>query len=46
MLNGLEKTLEHKIPARDRRWQIEEEQEVYSANNNLFAQGWPITSET
>jgi four helix bundle protein len=46
MLNGLEKTLEHKIPAKDRRWQIEEDQEVYNANNNLYAQGWPITPET
>lgn len=46
MLNGLEKTLEHKIPASDRRWKIEEDQEVYNANNNLYAQGWPNTPET
>ena len=46
MLNGLEKTLEHKIPERERRWQVEEKLENYNTNNDLFFQGWPITAET
>jgi len=45
MLNGLEKTLERKVPERERRWQIAEETEVYCANDESFPQGWPITIE-
>ena len=42
MLNGLEKTLEHKIPKPERRWEIAEESALYGANFELFPQGWPI----
>jgi len=45
MLNGLEKTLERKDPARGRRWQLAEETAVYGANDESFPQGWPINSE-
>ena len=45
MLNGLEKTLERKVPERERRWQIAEETAVYGANDESFPQGWPITIE-
>ena len=34
MLNGLEKSLERKIPERDRRWRIEEEPADYSNEVN------------
>ena len=45
MLNGLEKTLERKIPERERRWQLAEETAVYSANGESFPYGWPMTTE-
>ena len=45
MLNGLEKTLERKIPKRDRRWQVAEESAVYEVNYESCLQGWPITEE-
>jgi len=42
MLNGLEKTLERKIPATDRRWEVREGSPVYGFDNESHAQGWPI----
>jgi four helix bundle protein len=45
MLNGLEKTLERKVPERERRWQLAEETTVYGVNEESFPQGWPITTE-
>jgi len=42
MLNGLEKTLERKIPERERRWQVAEEFAVYGSNNDTHSHGWPI----
>ena len=36
MLNGLEKTLERKIPERERRWQISEESEGFAVNNEAY----------
>ena len=45
MLNGLEKTLEQKIPERERRWQVAEESAVYGADNEHYPQGCPITEE-
>ena len=45
MLNGLEKTLEQKIPERDRRWQVAEESAVYGTDNERYPQGCPITEE-
>ena len=40
MLNGLEKTLERKVPEKDRRWQIAEDSSGYSADNELLPTGW------
>ncbi|RZB37006.1 MAG: hypothetical protein SRB2_01510 [Desulfobacteraceae bacterium Eth-SRB2] len=45
MLNGLEKTLERKVPERERRWQLAEKTAVYGVKNESFPQGWPITTE-
>ena len=45
MLNGLEKTLERKLPERERRWQVAEESAVYLANDKPHPQGWPIDVE-
>jgi four helix bundle protein len=45
MLNGLEKTLERKIPERERRWQISEESTAYGAKDEPLLQGWPIAAE-
>jgi four helix bundle protein len=42
MLNGLEKTLERKIPERERRWQVTEESTVYGSKDQPRSQGWPI----
>jgi len=41
LLNGLEKTLERKVPERERRWQLAEETAVYGVNDESFPQGWP-----
>ena len=41
MLNGLEKTLERKVPQKDRRWQVAEESSEYSSNNESLPAGWP-----
>ena len=40
MLNGLEKTLERKIPERERRWHVSEESAVYDSNEEPSMQGW------
>jgi len=45
MLNGLEKTLERKIPERERRWQVKEESDVYGSIDDTHRQGWPIDVE-
>ena len=42
MLNGLEKTLERKVPERERRWQVTEESAVYALTDEPHPQGWPI----
>jgi hypothetical protein len=34
MLNGLEKTLERKIPERERRWQVKDGSAVYETYDN------------
>ena len=46
MLNGLEKTLERKVPERERRWQVAEESVEYSVNYKVHSPGWPIPSKT
>ena len=47
MLNGLEKTLERKIPEKDRRWQVREEPTVYKQNREpIFDGGFLEIPET
>ena len=47
MLNGLEKTLERKVPERERHWQLAEERAVYGVKNESIPQaGFPLTPET
>ena len=41
MLNGLEKTLELKLPPKDRRWQIDEPDQEYTTKFNSDFPGWP-----
>ncbi len=41
MLNGLERTLERKIPEKDRRWQVREKPAVYKQNSEPIFEGWP-----
>jgi four helix bundle protein len=45
MLNGLEKTLERKVPEKDRRWQVSDDLNVYHTDNELEFRGWPISVE-
>jgi len=45
MLNGLEKTLERKVPERDRRWQVAEEASVYSKDIEMNSKGWPVNMD-
>jgi four helix bundle protein len=42
MLNGLEKTLERKLPERERRWQVKEGPAMYGSIDEPHFQGWPI----
>jgi four helix bundle protein len=42
MLNGLEKTLERKLPERERRWQVNEGSTMYGSVDESHFQGWPI----
>ena len=47
MLNGLERTLERKLPAPDRRWQVDEASAPYGTDVELCEPGWPtLTPET
>ncbi len=43
MLNGLEKTLEKKIPVSDRHWHVEEDHVAYGSERALCPSGWPET---
>jgi len=45
MLNRLEKTLESKLPERERRWQVAEESAEYEVNYESSLQGWPVLAE-
>ena len=45
MLNGLEKTLERKLPERERRWQVKEGPAMYGSNDEPHFQGWSIDVE-
>jgi four helix bundle protein len=42
MLNGLEKTLERKLPERERRWAVSDPLEVYNDDIEPADCGWPI----
>jgi hypothetical protein len=46
MLNGLEKTLERKLPEGERRWVVREHSESYSDSTGLADPGWPVLPET
>ena len=46
ILNGLEKTLERKLPEGERRWVVKEHPETYSNNSDIVNSGWPIPPET
>jgi hypothetical protein len=46
MLNGLEKTLERKVPVKDRRWQVSEEFALYKSDIELYFSGWPKPQES
>jgi hypothetical protein len=46
MLNGLEKTLERKLPEGERRWIVKEHSESYSDSTGLADPGWPLFPET
>lgn len=41
MLNGLEKTLEKKLPVKERRWEIAEASAEYGNNEDPCTPGWP-----
>ena len=45
MLNGLEKTLERKLPFKERRWQVTEKSSIYETGDELSLQGWPVAAE-
>jgi four helix bundle protein len=46
MLNGLEKTLEQKLPSEERRWTMREPPEPYHTSPELIEAGWPILPDT
>jgi four helix bundle protein len=41
MLNGLEKTLERKLPEADRRWHVAESHVSYDPSSDACSPGWP-----
>ena len=45
MLNGLEKTLERKLPEKERRWQVAEDSSRYGIYSEQYPQGWPIPED-
>lgn len=46
MLNGLERTLEQKLPTSERRWQVGEDREAYGSETELSPPGWPSDTDT
>jgi four helix bundle protein len=46
MLNGLEKTLERKLPEGERRWVLREHPQAYEDSTELVESGWPVSPET
>ena len=45
MLNGLEKTLERKLPEQERRWKVAEDSSKYGISNEQDPHGWPKSEE-
>ena len=45
MLNGLEKTLERKLPERERRWEVKEGSAQYGSIDEPDLRGWPMEVE-
>jgi len=45
MLNGLERTLEQKVPERDRRWEVEEGSAAYGVESEPTHDGSPIDED-
>jgi four helix bundle protein len=43
MLNGLEKTLERKLPERERRWAVKDDPQDYGDLGEYDERGWPKT---
>ena len=41
-LNGLEKTLERKLPERENRWQVIEKSFNYGSYIDTLSQDWPV----
>ncbi len=46
MLNGLEKTLERKVPMKDRRWQVSEDHSSYEEYTVRYFSGWPVSVQS
>jgi len=46
MLNGLERTLERKLPDGERRWHVSEEPQQYGTSQEMCPPGWPVPFET
>ncbi len=46
MLNGVEKTLERKLPVSDRRWHVAEPCEPYASVSERCPPGWPPEPRT
>lgn len=46
MLNGLEKTLERKLPEGERRWVVRENSQPYGNSTELADPGWPVSTDT
>jgi four helix bundle protein len=46
MPNGLEKTLERKLPEGERRWVVKEHPETYSDNSDIVDSGWSVLPQT
>lgn len=45
MLNGLERTLERKLPEGEQRWIVAEAPEPYGLDQELSESGWPVEDE-
>ena len=45
MLNGLEKTLERKVPKQEQRWHISEEAAVFGSSDETLSHGWPADAQ-